>query len=152
MLGSIMQYCAILVTNLYDQFSDCPNKSPLFTYHTPTQGPKIHKIHGAAISTSGRRICSSNMPVKTIGATVSMRDGPSVSSTHSWQFSQNGRNENDIQDFLSWQLLVDQAGTTFGDPGLCHSHRTGYILQLSCGINVDVIQYCMICKNMIKYG
>ena len=97
---------------------------PSFTYHSSTTGPKSSRnTWGNAWS----RISTGNVPVKTIGATISTGNGSSVSSTHSWRFSTAGN----LASFHPYDIF-----------NLCHKTKT------------NLFHYCKIaptCTNMYRY-
>ena len=122
----------------------------------PSHGSRVHKIHWAAISTAQSRFSIGNAPVKTIGATVSIGNGPSVSCKHSWEFSSYGSDRNDIEDFLARQELIDQSGTTFGDPGPFQDSAIcmGQVKNCSDHLNVNITwydKYVSILPNLVYY-
>ena len=63
---------------------------PSFTYHPTTPGPKSTRNKLCCHFTAWSRISTGNVPFKIIGATISIGNGSSVSSTHSWQLSTVG--------------------------------------------------------------
>ena len=77
---TIHEYCVILSifghTRQYLKILSltCTMLSTRYSLHLhiklPPQGPRVHKINWAAISTAWSRISTGNAPVKTIGATV----------------------------------------------------------------------------------
>ena len=90
-LGSIQTYLPILGNTEHNiHIHNAFHKIfPSFTYPATTPGPKSSQnTLGCHFHCSGwSRISTGNVPVKTIGPTISIGNGSSVSSTHSWQFS-----------------------------------------------------------------
>ena len=88
----------------------------------PPQGPRIHEIHYAAISTAWSRISTGNAPLKTIGATVPICNW--------WTYSESA-----IDELLEIVSNVSAALASFG---------TWYVIYYSFGRPVLILFWFLI--------
>ena len=78
-------------------------------------------------------------------------NGSSVSSMHSWQFSEYGTwtDGNNVEDLLFRQELADQSGSTFGDPGPFQDSAIYIELVEFCNDHVNMFEYYTIWHSII---